>query len=306
MTINVAICMDIDRDAAFPKKGVTHGVSLTSHYRSSNEWKDPKKFSLKGTIKGIYNLLTIFEEINLPLTLFIEAGVIEKTIEEIPNFFSTFRGTGSDFGLHGLYHEDLTGIESGVLISRHQENLILEKALRIFRRSFNQEPVGFRAPYLKLSENTLELLAKNRFLYDSSVIKTANHVPHIYENKNHKIVEVPILRYETDSKPFILYLWTLFEFIRPVNQIIKMIQNIINNTKKFESYNETKEPSILTINFHPWHLSYYIKEKRYFTEQEVRGNIKNFLKILETLIQTEGVKFVSISEVINNWHKNID
>ncbi|MFX0183965.1 MAG: polysaccharide deacetylase family protein [Candidatus Hodarchaeota archaeon] len=306
MTINVAICMDIDRDAAFPKKGVTHGVSLSSHYRSINEWKDPLKFSLKGTIKGITNLLTIFEEKNLPLTLFIEAGVVEKTIEEIPNFFYTLRGIGSDFGLHGLYHEDLTSKESGVPISRNQERLILEEALCIFKRYFKQEPVGFRAPYLKLSENTIELLAKNRFLYDSSVIETANHVPYIYENKNHKIVEVPILRYKTDSNPFILYLWTLFEFIRPVNQIIKIIQKIIDNTKNLESYNDLNKPSILTINFHPWHLSYYIKEKRYFTEQEVRGNVKNFLKILEALIQTEGVNFVSISEVINNWYENID
>ncbi|MFX0174176.1 MAG: polysaccharide deacetylase family protein [Candidatus Hodarchaeota archaeon] len=306
MTINIAICLDIDRDAPFPKKGVAHGASLCSYNRNSNEWKNPQNFSLKGTIKGIKNLLMIFEEKNLPLTLFIEAGVIEKIIEEIPNFFSALRGIGSDFGLHGLYHEDLTGKESGVLISKYQESLILEEALRIFRRYFKQEPVGFRAPYLNLSENTLELLAKNRFLYDSSVIKTANHVPYIYEDKNHKIVEVPILRYETDSNPFILYLWTLFEFIRPVDQIITMIQNIIDNTKKLESYDEINNPSTLTINFHPWHLSYYIKEKRYFTEQEVRGNIKNFLKILETLMQTEGVKFVSISEVINNWYKKID
>jgi peptidoglycan/xylan/chitin deacetylase (PgdA/CDA1 family) len=293
--------MDIDRDAAFPKKGVTHGVSLSSHYRSSNNWKDPLNFALKGTIKGITNLLAIFEEKNLPLTLFFEAGVIEKIIEKIPSFFSILRGIGSDFGLHGLYHEDLTGMESGVPISRNQEKLILEEAIRIFKKCFKQEPVGYRAPYLKLSENTIELLTKNRFLYDSSVIETVNHLPFIYENKDHKIVEAPILRYKTDPNPFILYLWTLFEFIRPVDQIITIIQDIINNTKKLESNKDPNKPSILTINLHPWHLTYYIKEKRYFTEQEVRGNINNFLKILKMLMQTEGVKFVSISEVINTW-----
>lgn len=295
MEIYIAICLDIDRDAPYPVNGISHGVCLPYHNLSPEVWKDPKNFTIEATILGLKNLLTIFEEENYPFNCFIEASIIEKLSHKINNLKTINRNMNCDLGLHGLYHEDLSGEQTGIYFTRKQEEFVLNEACNIFKNSFGIPPIGFRTPYLKFSENTFELLEKKKFLYDSSKIVTSKTIPQV---EKEPMSYIPILRYETRQKPFISYFWTLFEKIRPLEEIIKLYTKIINSTKQRIKNEKTDSPYILTLNLHPWHLAYFVKDKKYVDEKGIIENINNLKKILDSFNKNENVSFVQISEII--------
>ena len=69
---------------------------------------------------------------------------------------------GMELAIHGYNHRDMSGVEKD-----RQESMIRE-AIEIFR-SFNLEVNGFRAPYLRWSDSTLDAVAGVGLLYDSSI-----------------------------------------------------------------------------------------------------------------------------------------
>lgn len=295
MDLNVAICLDIDRDAPFAVSGIPHGVCLPYHDLSPKIWKDPEKFVLKGTLIGLKQLLTIFNEYKLPFNFFIEASIIERLFEQYPLFKKVTKDFKCDFGLHGLYHEDISGEQTGISFSKTQEEGILSQAIAIFKNSFGLSPKGYRAPYLKFSPNTHDILSDKGFLYDSSVIQTAKIIPQVQYNE---VVQVPILRYETNSTPFISYFWSLFEETRSLNQIISLYSEIIKNTKEYRKKVNSEKPFILTLNLHPWHLVYSVRRKEYLGKQRMESNVESLIKIVEVLMKEKGVNFIQISKII--------
>jgi peptidoglycan/xylan/chitin deacetylase (PgdA/CDA1 family) len=297
MVINIAICLDIDRDAPFPIFGVSHGVCLPYHDLSPVNWKDPEKFTIKGTILGLKRLVSIFDNIRFPFNCFIEASIIEKLFEKYPEFIHINENNKCDLGLHGLHHEDISGEQTGISFSRTQEENLLTQAIDTFVDFFGFNPIGYRAPYLKISANTYDILSEKKFLYDSSEIVTANSVPQI---KFNKITEVPILRYKTNSKPFISYLWTLFEGIRSLDKLESIYTEIIENTKNLIRKVNPDEPYILTLNLHPWHLAYSVRERQYITDKRINSNINSLMKISEMLNDIDGVFFVKISDIVSS------
>jgi len=296
MEIYIAICLDIDRDAPFPIHGVSHGVCLPYHNLSSKIWKNPKNFTIEATVLGLKKLFKIFEEFNYPFNCFIEASIIEKLIKEIPNFNKINNKTNCDLGLHGLYHEDLSGEQTGIKFSREEEESILNQAYDIFESSFGIPPIGYRAPYLKISDNTFDLLSEKKFLYDSSQVITSNTTPQL---ENGLISQIPVLRYETQQKPFISYFWTLFERIRPVEQIVTLYREIIDKTKEKMKNSKSDSPYVLTLNLHPWHLAYSVNDKRYIDDTDIKYNTESLSKILRSISEIDNVSFVKISEILH-------
>ncbi len=294
MEINTAICLDIDRDAPFPISGISHGVCLPYHELSSVNWKDPRHFTIKGTVIGLKRLISIFENNKLPFNCFIEASIIKKLFKEYPQFIDINKNFECDLGLHGLHHEDISGEQTGISFSRKDEEKILTQAVNEFVNLFGFTPIGYRAPYLKISRNTHHILSEKKFLYDSSEIVTSDFIPQI---KFNKITKIPILRYGKSSKPFISYFWTLFEEIRPLDQIISIYTEIINNTRNLKARIKSYAPYILTLNLHPWHIAYSIRKRQYINDRKINFNINSLTRIFEVLNNIDGVSFVKISDI---------
>lgn len=294
MEVYIAICLDIDRDAPFPIHGVSHGVCLPYHNLSSKIWKNPTNFTLEATVIGIKKLFKIFEELKYPFSSFIEASIIETLIKEVPGFDKINNNMNCDLGLHGLYHEDLSGEQTGIKFSRKEEESILNQACNIFENSFGIPPIGYRAPYLKISDNTLDLLSEKKFQFDSSQVITSNIIPQVDSGL---ISKIPVLRYETQHKPFISYFWTLFEKIRPEEEIISLYTEIIEKTKK--TIKNSDSPYVLTLNLHPWHIAYSVNEKRYLDNADIEYNIESLIRILKSISKINNISFVKISEILS-------
>ncbi|MFW9854353.1 MAG: hypothetical protein ACFFFG_04805 [Candidatus Thorarchaeota archaeon] len=294
----MAICLDIDRDAPFPIKGVSHGVSLPFHNRTSNIWANPANYLLKGTIQGLKELVELFQDNSWPANLFFEASIINELAIAVPQLSDFIRRYPNDLGIHGLYHEDLSGEETGVFFSKNQEAKLISAAIKLVFNLFKRRPIGFRAPYLHLSPHTHDILINQGFLYDSSQIKTTDSVPQIYrlQGSHGTLFEVPIVRYLTKDSPFVSYFWSLFERSRSSDEITEIIKTIIRRSISVK--NNTKLPRVLTLNLHPWHLAFSVKNKAYFTEEEFKTNRKDLFLILKSLEEWGKTEFTTLSEIV--------
>ncbi|MFH1425107.1 MAG: polysaccharide deacetylase family protein [archaeon] len=112
----------------------------------------------KSLEEGLPRLLNILDRHGIKVTFFVPAKLIEK----FPNYFKDLSFRGHEIALHGYEHErfdDLTLFE--------KERRIKE-AIRIYKKVFKEIPKGFRAPQHSIDEQTLHILEKNKFVYDSS------------------------------------------------------------------------------------------------------------------------------------------
>ena len=107
---------------------------------------------------GIPKALKIADKYNIKLTFFVPANLLEK----FPDYFKDLKKKGHEIALHGLEHERFDDLH----FKEKEERII--KAILIYKKIFNEEPKGFRAPQHSIDDETLDILNKNKFLYDSS------------------------------------------------------------------------------------------------------------------------------------------
>jgi peptidoglycan/xylan/chitin deacetylase (PgdA/CDA1 family) len=69
-----------------------------------------------------------------------------------------------EIGVHGWIHEFLPGVGGAA-----EEERLLNQAIDYLTKASGKRPVGYRAPSWAFSENTLGLIRKSGFLYDSSL-----------------------------------------------------------------------------------------------------------------------------------------
>ncbi|AQA03766.1 polysaccharide deacetylase [Mycobacterium sp. MS1601] len=105
---------------------------------------------------GIPRMLRLLERHSVPATFFIPG----HSIESFPREMQMVADAGHEIGAHGYTHENPTSL------SLEQERVILEKSIELIDRLCGRPPVGYVAPWLELSENTIDLLVRNGFSYD--------------------------------------------------------------------------------------------------------------------------------------------
>lgn len=125
---------------------------------------DPKKADLQVDVeKGISILLRLFEKHGLKATFFVTGEMAKKHAQAVRKIFQN----GHEIACHGLTHQ-----KNECLLSRTTQKQKIEEATRIIEEQIQVRPKGFRAPCLRVNENTLAVLEENGYIYDSSVIPT--------------------------------------------------------------------------------------------------------------------------------------
>jgi len=112
----------------------------------------------KGIYQGIPLLLKILDKYEIKATFFVTCDCIEN----YPKIFQNLQKQGHEIALHGYRHirfDDLTYNE------KEQE---IQKSLAVFKKYLRIKPKGFRAPQHSIDSDTLNLLTKYDFKYDSS------------------------------------------------------------------------------------------------------------------------------------------
>ena len=124
------------------------------------------------SFKGVENLdriFNIFKKYNISATLFINGNVFEKYENRIRGWAENY-----EIASHGFSHQFWNSLNN------EQRERDLDRFISLYKRIFNKNPKGFRAPSHIIDNPGLRLLEEKGFLYDSSV------VPHYPFFKNYR------------------------------------------------------------------------------------------------------------------------
>jgi peptidoglycan-N-acetylglucosamine deacetylase len=114
-----------------------------------------------GAQSGLRRILALLDKYNISSTFFIPAVSALLHPEMIPAIMKSGR---HEIGVHGWIHEfpPATG-------SAAEEERLLNQAIDYLTKATGKRPVGYRAPSWAFSENTMDLIRKANFFYDSSL-----------------------------------------------------------------------------------------------------------------------------------------
>ena len=128
--VYVFICVDFDRDYAYPVKNIQHAVSKPILLKSSNKLLiDPvKSLSIQGTTNCFEPFITYLLDRKLHSTFYFEARTTKVFLQEVSESTNMFKQPFFEFGVHGYDHEDLTGEDTGFRLSKKDETAVIKKA----------------------------------------------------------------------------------------------------------------------------------------------------------------------------------
>jgi len=109
---------------------------------------------------GVPRLLDLFKKHNLRVTWFIPGHSIETFPKESKAIFEA----GHEIGAHGYSHEN------PIAMTPEQEEAVLMKSIELIEELTGEKPRGYVAPWWEFSNVTNELLVKNGFKYDHSLM----------------------------------------------------------------------------------------------------------------------------------------
>lgn len=148
-------------------EGKKIAVNLGFDFDSSSVWMESFGWSSQvylsrgeyGAAVGVPRILKLLDQYNIKATSFIPG----HTADTYPEVCREILSCGHEVGHHGYVHEDPTEL------TYEQEEAVIQKGFEALDR-IGAKPVGYRSPGWDFSPNTIEILEKYGFQYDSSLM----------------------------------------------------------------------------------------------------------------------------------------
>ncbi|MBV7484834.1 polysaccharide deacetylase [Bordetella sp. BOR01] len=199
---------------------------------------------------AVPRILALLKRFDISGTFFVP-GVVIKTY---PSLCEQIIKAGHEIAHHGWAHIPPANL------SRDEEEEGLLRGSDTIKALTGKNPVGYRSPSWDLSDNTLELLLKHGFLYESSMMGD-DHTP--YRARNGDVVQVDSPMVFGKPTPLIEMpvSWSLddfphFEFLRHGQSLMPGLQNasgvLENWLNDFEYMRRNCDWGILTYTCHPY------------------------------------------------------
>ena len=109
---------------------------------------------------GVPRILELLARERIPSTWFVPG----HTLETFPDNTEAILAGGHELACHGWYHEDFSQLAG------EDQAAILARSVEAVRKVAGAPPKGFRAPYWALGLETLDLVLRAGFEYDSSLM----------------------------------------------------------------------------------------------------------------------------------------
>jgi peptidoglycan/xylan/chitin deacetylase (PgdA/CDA1 family) len=132
-----------------------------------------------GPQRALPKILELLERHRLRATFFVPSWIAETYPEPI----KAIAAAGHELGAHGARHE------SPSTLDRDEELRVLRDSRALLQRVTGASVVGYRAPSWALSESTLDLVAKEGFLYSSNLMDS--DLPYVHGDPR-GLVELPV------------------------------------------------------------------------------------------------------------------
>jgi len=213
------------------------------------------------------------------------------TIESYPACVEAVRAAGHEIGHHGWTHRLPTAM------TREQEEEELVRGTEAIVRLTGTRPRGYRSPAWDISPNSVDLLLRHGFEYDSSMMGH-DHLPY-QVRANDKVALLEPMAFGADTPLVELPVsWSLddhphFEYTRYDNALLPGLaeagaveRNWVDDflyMKRFEAW------GILTYTFHPHVIG--------------RGHRMLLLERLIERLRGEGACFVTMGEALDAYRQ---
>ena len=140
--------------------------------------KDLHTGSYNGITKGIPELLKLLERNKIKATFFVTG----ETLEKYPKITKLLAKKGHEIGLHGYSHKRFDSMSL-----KDKENEI-KLSIKAYKKILKNKPKGFRAPQHSIDSETIRILDKYNFRYDSSIAsRNIMLLRHLLKRKSNKI-----------------------------------------------------------------------------------------------------------------------
>ncbi len=229
---------------------------------------------------GVERILNLLEKYSLKTSWFVPGYDADASPEVVKGIFLR----GHEIGHHGYLHE------TPVNLKLAEEKRIINKGIEAIRRVTGRRPVGYRSPAWDLSPNTIGLLMKEGFTYDSSMMGH-DYAPYKVRRgdvpsrdgfkfgKDTELVEIPVY-WGLDDFPH-------FEFMTDrgygLNAGSGVLENWVND---FDFMYDSLDQGVYNICFHPFVTG--------------RGHRMMVLeKLIQHIAEKDGVWFARAVDVAN-------
>ena len=215
---------------------------------------------------GLSRILGLCEEMGIKGSFYVPAWIAKTYPEILPAIV----GGGHEAAAHGYFHERVDELGEA------ENDLILDRSIKVFKSQIGKAPVGYRSPSWELTPTVHKCLRKRRFLYDSSLMG----MDHPYSLDG--LPEIPV-QWFVDDAPYFRYVGGPVDKAAPANPVAVLEAW----TEEFEATRENNGLFMITI--HPW--------------ISCRGQrIRMLRKLLTKVCATRGV-WVTTAEEIARYHQ---
>ncbi|MCB1378178.1 MAG: polysaccharide deacetylase family protein [Alphaproteobacteria bacterium] len=187
-----AITFDMDADS----------LIHVSRPHDSHDRLYPITMGRYGPTVAIPRILETYRRFGLKQSFFIPSWCIET----YPDAVEAILKDGHEIGQHGYIHED--PIET----RGEAQAAAFARALDVHMKHIGRKPRGYRAPVYNITQQVIDLLVANGFVYDSSLM--ADDIPYLMKTPVGDVWEAPVHWGTDDWPPFAHY--AEIDYLMPV------------------------------------------------------------------------------------------
>jgi len=236
---------------------------------------------------AVPRILKLLDRYSIKTSFFIPGVVIDT----YPAMCEAIVAAGHEIGHHGWTHVPPASLEPEV------EEAEMVRGIERIVQLCGKRPVGYRSPSWDLSADTVRLLLKHGFYYESSMMGD-DHTPYrvrqgdkVHADRGMEfgaptpLIELPI-SWSTDDFPH-------FEYLRLPTTLTPGLMNargVLDNwLQDFEYMRRTEEWGILTYTCHPYVIG--------------RGHRMLMLERLLTALAEKGAVFMGLEAAAREWDR---
>ena len=238
-------------------------------------------------VVGAERMLGLLAEQSIKSSWFIPG----HTLETYPEMSEKVVAAGHEIGHHGWTHT------SPVHLSRDEEEAGLVRGNAAIEKISGRPARGYRSPAWDLSENSIELLIKHGFVYESSMM--GHDCSPYYARTGDVVTQDEPIRFGPESTLIEMPIsWSLddfphFEFYQTKGyhlQGLMATQGVLQNwLDDFDYMTRNTEWGVLTYTCHPFVSG--------------RGHRMLMLERLISGLRELGAVFLTMEEAVTEWHE---